>query len=125
VKLLDTSVAIDYLKGRTEAVDLLEELLERNETLTASEVVRLELLAGARPGEFEPLESFCSALNWIPVDEAVTREAAGFARAYRRSNIGIDGADYLIAATKVLSGADLLTINVRHFPMFGGLKPPY
>lgn len=34
-------------------------------------------------------------------------------------------ADYLIAATSMLADADLLTTNVRHFPMIEGLAPAY
>jgi predicted nucleic acid-binding protein len=33
--------------------------------------------------------------------------------------------DYLIAATAIVIDADLLTTNVRHFPMFTKLKPAY
>ncbi|HSS77889.1 MAG TPA: type II toxin-antitoxin system VapC family toxin, partial [Thermoanaerobaculia bacterium] len=33
--------------------------------------------------------------------------------------------DYLIAATTLLLDADLLTTNVRHFPMIDGLQPAY
>jgi len=39
------------------------------------------------------------------------------ARQHRLAHSGIDGADYLIAATALLLEADLLTTNVRHFPM--------
>lgn len=38
---------------------------------------------------------------------------------------GIDDADYLIAATAISLEADLLTTNVRHFPMLEGLRPAY
>ncbi len=46
-------------------------------------------------------------------------------REYRRSHSGIGIADYLIAATAEQSGAALVTLNVRHFPMFPGLQPPF
>jgi predicted nucleic acid-binding protein len=44
---------------------------------------------------------------------------------YRKANSGIDAIDYLIAATANVVGAELLTTNVRHFPMISGLRPPY
>lgn len=37
----------------------------------------------------------------------------------------IDSADLAIAATVVLTGTELLTRNVRHFPMLAGLRAPY
>lgn len=125
MKLLDTTVAVDHLRGDQAAVELLRGLVENDETVAASEVVRFELVAGVREIELPALEQFFSALSWVPVGEDVARAAGGLARTYRRSNSGIDDADYLIAATALLLEADLLTTNVRHFPMIPGLQPPY
>jgi len=33
--------------------------------------------------------------------------------------------DYLIAATAEVQGFELATLNVKHFPMFQGLRPPF
>jgi predicted nucleic acid-binding protein len=125
VKLLDTSVAIDHLRGSPPAVDLLSGLIEAEESLLASEVVRFELLAGVREKEIEALERFFSAISWVPVGEEVARAAAALAQRHRRAHSGIDDADYLIAATALLLDAELLTTNVRHFPMIAGLEPAY
>jgi predicted nucleic acid-binding protein len=64
-------------------------------------------------------------LSWIPVDEPVTRTAGLLARKHRKAQSGIDDVDYLIAATALVVDAELLTTNVRHFPMFGDLRPAY
>jgi predicted nucleic acid-binding protein len=125
VKLLDTSVAIDHLRGSPPAVGLLRGIAEADEPLLASEIVRFELLAGARRNEIEALEQFCSAVSWVPIGEEVARAAASLAQRHRRAHSGIDDADYLIAATTLLLEADLLTTNVRHFPMIAGLEPAY
>lgn len=125
MKLLDTSVAIDHLRGSPPAVDLLSGLIEAEESLLASEVVRFELLAGVRAKEVEALEQFFSALSWVPVGEEVARAAGSLAQHHRRADGGIDDADYLIAATALLLDAELLTTNVRHFPMLAGLEPAY
>jgi hypothetical protein len=125
VKLLDTSVAIDHLRGSSPAVDLLSGLIEAEESLLASEIVRFELLAGVREKEVEALEQFFSALSWVPVGEEVARAAGSLAQRHRRAHGGIDDADYLIAATALLLDAELLTTNVRHFPMVAGLEPAY
>jgi hypothetical protein len=125
VKLLDTTVAIDHLRGDQAAVDLLRGLVENDETLAASEVVRFELVAGVRDDELPALEQFFSAVSWVAVGEDVARAAGELAREHRPSRSGIDDADYLIAATALLLEADLLTTNVRHFPMLPGLRPPY
>ena len=125
MKLLDTSVAIDHLRGSSPAVDLLSGLIEVEEPLLASEVVRFELLAGVREKEVEALEHFFSALSWVPVGEEVARAADSLAQRHRGAHSGIDDADYLIAATALLLDAELLTTNVRHFPMIAGLASAY
>ena len=125
MKLVDTSVAIDHLRGETSATDLLRKLVEEDEILAASEVVRFELLAGVRDDELEALEHFFSAVSWVAIDEEVARAAGALARKHRRAHSGIDDGDYLIAATALLLDAELLTTSVRHFPMFPGLQPPY
>lgn len=125
MKLLDTSVAIDHLRGLPSAVKLLTGLLEAGESILASEVVRFELLAGVREKEVVALEQFFSACTWVPVGEEVSRAAGSLAQRHRRSHSGIDDADYLIATTALLLEADLLTTNVRHFPMIAGLEPAY
>jgi len=125
VKVLDTSVAVDHLRGTASAVDLLSGLIEAGEDLLASEIVRFELLAGVRGEEEEALEQFFSALSWVPVGEKVVRAAGTLARSHRRAHSGIDDADYLIAATALLLKAELLTTNVRHFPMLPGLTAVY
>jgi hypothetical protein len=119
VKLLDTTVAIDHLRGDQAAVDLLRRLVEDDETLAASEVVRFELVAGVRDDERPALEQFFSAVTWVAFGEDVARGAGELARKRRSSYAGIDDADYLIAATALFFEADLLTTNVRHFPTFG------
>lgn len=125
MKHLDTSVAVDHLHGHEAAVELLRNIVESEEPLGASEVVRFELVAGVRADELPALEQFFGALSWIAVGEEVARVAGDLARANRRAHGGIDDADYLIAATALLLEADLLTTNVRHFPMLPGLEPPY
>ena len=124
MKLVDTSVAVDHLRGDESATTLLTAMLE-DDGLAASEVTRFELLGGVRDDELEALEQFFDAIDWIPVDELVARTAGALARRYRSGHSGIDDADYLIAASAVVVAADLLTTTVRHFPMFVGLQPAY
>lgn len=125
MRLLDTSVAVDHLRGHQPATQLLDDLLSAHEALLSSELVRFELLSGARAADESAVERFLEAVDWIPITEAVSRQAARYARAYRASHSGIDDADYLIAATATILDAPLLTTNLRHFPMFENLTRPY
>lgn len=107
------------------AVELLKRHIDEGQALVASELMRFELLAGARPSENDALEHFSSSLIWLAVDEEIARTAGALARKHRKAHSGIDGIDYMIAATAIVVDADLLTMNVRHFPMFEGLTAPY
>jgi len=125
MKLLDTTIAIDHLRGAESAVELLRGLIDEEETVAASEVVRFELLAGVRDEELDTLEQFFSALSWVLVDEPIARTAGLLARKHRKTYSGIGDLDYLIAATALVLDAELLTTNVRHFPMLAALRPAY
>jgi predicted nucleic acid-binding protein len=122
--LIDTSVLIDYLRGRGEAAEVLER--ERAAApLHASEITRLEILAGMRAAEEEQTRSLLSTLVWHSVDADVAELAGELGRKWLRSHHTIDSADLAIAATAMRIESRLLTCNVRHFPMFGGLQAPY
>lgn len=122
--LVDTSVLVDYLRGSQEAAALLER--ERQVApLHASEITRLEVIAGMRTREEQATRSLLSALRWHPADADVAEKAGELGRAWLPSHGGIDGADLAIAATALLLDAQLLTRNTRHFPMLAGLQPAY
>ena len=122
--LVDTSVLIDYLRGRQDAAELLEN--ERAAApLHASEITRLEVLAGIQIAEEDSTLLLLSTLVWHPVDTEVAEEAGALGREWLASHHTIDSADLAIAATAIRTGSRLLTRNVRRFPMFAGLEAPY
>ena len=122
--LVDTSILIDYLRGNAGAGDLLER--ERAaDVLHASEITRIEVLAGMRPAEENATRALLSTLVWHPVDAEIAEEAGALGRQWLPSHHTIDSADLAIAATAVRTDARLLTRNVRHFPMFTDLQAPY
>jgi predicted nucleic acid-binding protein len=125
LKLLDSTVAIDFLRGRDAAVARVEATADDGEWLGASEIVRFEVVAGARDEDVDSIERFFGGLEWVPVDETIARLGGLLARRFRRSHVGIAASDYLIAATALALDAELLTTNVRHFPMIEGLRPAY
>jgi predicted nucleic acid-binding protein len=122
--LLDTSILIDFLRGHQPARGVVQR--ERADApLHASEITRLEVLAGMRPREATATRSLFAPLVWHPVDEEVAEEAGALGRQWLRSHHTIDSADLAIAATARVHGLRLVTLNVRHFPMFAGLRAPY
>ena len=120
--VLDTTVLVDHIRGSEAARAYLRGL---RELPACSEVTRTELLRGIRSGERRATDSLMANLQWISVDERISRRAGELGRRYRRSHSTIGVADLLIAATVELSAGELATSNVRDFPMLKGLRPPY
>lgn len=120
--VLDTTVLVDHIRGSEAARAYLRGL---RDLPACSEVTRTELLRGIRSGERRATDSLMANLQWISVDERISRRAGELGRRYRRSHSTIGVADLLIAATVELSAGELATSNVRDFPMFKGLRPPY
>lgn len=120
--VLDTSVLVDALRQVDAALEYLGGLDARP---VASEITRVEVLQGVRSGERHGTERLLASLGWMPLDEVVARHAGRLGRAYRASHPGLGAADLVIAGTAVVADLPLATRNVRHFPMFEGLRPPY
>jgi len=124
VILVDTDVLIAHLRGREQARVWLREARGQG-PLSVSVVSIAELTGGMRSTERREVWRLLAALHAEPVTELVGRRAGELMRTYRNSHSGIGIADYLIAATAEHHGAELATLNVRHFPMFPELKPPF
>lgn len=118
----DTTVLVDLLRGLERAAVWLETC---DEPPSCSEVSRTEVIRGLRSGERHRAEALFSVLEWVPVTEPVSRLAGDFGRQYRRSRQGIGPADLIVAATTQWLALELATHNVKHFPMFPGLRAPY
>ena len=124
--VLDTSVLIDHLRGRPrEATELIPSALARGDELWSSQLVRAEVLAGMRPDEEIATRDLLRLISWMDVDETLAEAAGSLGRQYLPAHRGIEAVDLIVAALTLQLGAELRTTNVRHFPMFDGLAPPY
>ena len=120
--LIDTDVLVEYLRGRSEAVEYLEGLTS---DLYISVISVAELFAGLRDDEEEKsLEQLLLAFVILPVTEKTARLGGLYRRDYGGSH-GTGLADAHIAATSEENGADLVTFNRRHFPMVSKITVPY
>lgn len=123
--LVDTDILIDYLHGHPAAVRLVTDHADRV-ILSAMSVA--ELYAGVRGQARDPeqlaLADFLELFPIVPVSADIARAGGLYRRDYGRSH-GIGLADAVIAATAVSSDAMLMTLNVKHYPMFEGLEAAY
>lgn len=123
--LVDTPVIVDHLRNDPRAVGLMDDLFAREERVWAATPTRTEILAGVRPHELQQMGRLFSIISWIDIDRDIADAAGELAREYHASHGGIDTVDYLIAAAAQSIGASLVTLNIRHFPMFPELAPAY
>lgn len=124
MRLFDSTVLIAHLRGVDHATALLREAVREGEA-GCSVLSRVEIEGGMRSAERAAVARLFASLRLEPVTDAIARRAGEHLRAYRRSHPGVDLVDYVIAATAELQDADLLTLNVKHFPMVRGLKPAF
>lgn len=123
--LVDTSVAIDCLRGNENALRALRDARLDGAELLISLLSVAEIYAGMYPEESERTQEFLSALTPVGVDDGVAREAGAQAFEYRSARPKTSIVDYLIGATAAAEQAELWTLNVKDFPTVEGLAPPY
>ena len=123
--LADTTVLIDNLRDLPGAGAAIDAATDRGDTMAASVLTKVELLSGMRAHEKSATRELMASLRWIDVDDTIAELAGTLARRYRASHHGIGVVDYVIAATVNVTDGELWTRNIKHFPMFPKLLPPY
>jgi hypothetical protein len=123
--VVDADVLIDVLQRVASARDVLSAARNGGMTLMSVTPVRTEVLRGAPPDRLQPVLELLGSLAWILVDEELADRAADHGRRYGRSHPGIQVTDLLLAAAVERVDGQLLTRNVRHYPMFPDLRPAY
>lgn len=120
--LLDTDVLVDFLRGHKQAVAFVTENADR---IVLSAVVVAELYSGVKgDAEEAALGNLISLFRVVDVTSEIAR-AGGLLRCDYGQSHGVGLADALLAATAASEGAQLATLNTRHYPMIKGLRPAY
>jgi len=122
--IIDTNVLIDHLRGHEGATLAIIALIGDGPAF-CSRLTRVELAAGLRSHQLDGHAALDRWIDTIEVDEEIGARAVELAATWGPSHGGIDVTDYVIAATAEQRNLDLLTTNVKHFPMFEGLAAPY
>ena len=122
--LVDSDVLIAHLRGVAAARDWLMDA-NATEGLAISVLTITEISGGMRSGERAQVWRLLTSLESEPVTYSIARRAGELMRTWHRSHNGISVVDYLIAATAMELGFSLATLNVKHYPMFSGLTPPF
>ncbi|MGH3754177.1 MAG: type II toxin-antitoxin system VapC family toxin [Pseudonocardiaceae bacterium] len=123
--LVDTDVLIANLRGVDAARVWLRDTRRQAGRLAVSVVTNAEIVGGMRSPERREVALLLNSLRPLPVTGMIAHRAGELRRRYRRSHCAIRLVDYLIAATALVHGLELVTLNIKHFPMFDDLEPPF
>jgi predicted nucleic acid-binding protein len=117
--LLDTTVVIDVLKGRSSTVARLDALASTGDVPFVCAITVEEVTAGLFPREREAASALFEGLAVAPLGMEEGRLAGWWRREFRRRGTTLSQADALVAAAASEIGARIATGNPRDFPMRG------
>ncbi len=117
--LTDTSFIIEYFRKQRHAVAFVESHTKRN--LAINTVIAMELFQGARnKSEFVKIQKELSGFFLLPINEPTAELALQLAQKYALSHrIGLS--DTFVAATALIYGLELRTLNLKDFHFVPGL----
>ena len=120
--LIDTDIVIDFLRGDRLAVAQLKTF---SDAICFSAITVAEIYTGIKGKKEESeVERLFSLFPVVAATNEIAHEAGSLVKQYRPSH-SVELPDAIIAATCLVSGLELHTLNVKHYPMFNNLKPPY
>ena len=122
--LIETDRAADWLKGRTDAVELLTSIAP--DGLATSLISLGELYEGIYFGrdrlkDERALRAFLRFVNVLPLNQSIMKRFARIRGDLRRGGQLIGDPDILIGATALHYKLIVVTRNVRHFERIPGL----
>nr|VFK48821.1 MAG: hypothetical protein BECKTC1821E_GA0114239_11346 [Candidatus Kentron sp. TC] len=108
--LLDTNIVIGLLKDDPASVASAEQVELRLERCAVSQITRMELLSfpGITRDEERQIDAFLAACRVCRLDERTEQEAIRLRRL-----TGLKLPDAIVAATALVQGATLLTLDQR------------
>jgi len=118
--LCDTNILIDFYKNKPSIIDEFHRIGHHN--LAISSITQAELYFGAlNKKELEKIRTHLSLLHPIPVIEPISCQFTELMEEFSLSH-KLTIPDGLIAATALVHGHDLYTLNTRDFHYLPGLR---
>jgi len=116
IYLVDTDVLIEILRNNRVVAEELRALHRAGHLLCYSPVTRAEIYGGLREQEKEVTQALFLEMQCLPIDDRIGEIAGEYLRTYREQH-GVMLADALVAASVAANHAELITFNLRHYPM--------
>jgi len=128
MKLLDTTLLVDFLRRREGARRVVLAMEERGEPAGTTEGNAFELLLGAYPrGRLDPkrlapVEKLLNRLEVLPLTRPASMQAAEILSKLRAEGRDIGLLDALIAGVAIASGCDTIVTHDEGFRRVPGMK---
>lgn len=124
---LDTSSAVDIIRGSEQIISLEEKIDESEEEITITTPTIMELSKGASlsskaHGEKEKIHEFLSSFTILELDKESAILAGEIEADLRKKGEFIGIEDIMIAAIVIHNNEILLTRNKKHFEKIRDLK---
>jgi tRNA(fMet)-specific endonuclease VapC len=124
--LVDSTVLIDFLRGKQKAIHAIQ---KEEVVLYTTEINVFELVTGAHAGKknqkehLERIFGMLSRMIILPLDRKATMKAGEIAGVLLRKGKRIEGNDCLIAGIALSNGiTEILTKNTKHYERIDQLK---
>ncbi len=119
--VVDTSVLIDHLRGGSYLTALLKSV-DNKTSFFISSIVIFELFSGKSTENKDAAAKVYRLISSFEIIEVTPSIATRAGELYRDVDNSLDFPDYIIAATALEIGADIATLNKKHFRRINGLR---
>lgn len=115
---IDTDILIDFLRNKPQAIQTVQKILAKQESLKTTAINVFELLKGVKkqsPEKQLRMKHFIERLTILYFDECCAQHAADILCTLKEKGESLDLADILIASIACAHNEPLLTQNTKHF----------
>ena len=119
--LCDTNILIEAYRKNSAVISVLNTIIQ-NDTIAISDVVRAEILIGARnKNEMQVLSRELEQIQCLPIQSEISALSINLLKQYYLSH-NLDFHDALIAATAIHHNIKLYTLNIKDFVFIDGIN---